>query len=91
MIEHALRPLFSYLQAVVVPTGVFAATEDFGATAAPGQSRLSERVERAAAELMDGSAQLYLRVTDVCARKRGAGPGVPAPASAPASRASSTA
>ena len=30
VIDHALRPLFSYLHAVVVPTGVFAATDDFG-------------------------------------------------------------
>jgi FMN reductase len=49
VIEHALRPLFSYLQAVVVPTGVFAATEDFGSVT---DSRLSERVERAADELV---------------------------------------
>jgi len=48
VLEHALRPLFSYLHAAVVPTGVFAATEDFGSTAA---GRLQERVERAAAEL----------------------------------------
>jgi len=48
VLDHALRPLFSYLQAVVVPTGVFAATEDFGSTAA---GRLQERVERAAGEL----------------------------------------
>ena len=47
-LEHALRPLFSYLRAVVVPTAVFAATEDFGATA---DGRLDERVERAAGEL----------------------------------------
>jgi len=47
-VEHALRPLFSYLHAVVVPTGVFAATEDFGAT---GEGRLADRVDRAAAEL----------------------------------------
>jgi FMN reductase len=45
VLEHALRPLFSYLHAVVVPTGVFAATEDFGGDALAG------RVERAAAEL----------------------------------------
>jgi FMN reductase len=44
-LEHALRPLFSYLHAVVVPTAVFAATEDFGR---PG---LQDRVERAADEL----------------------------------------
>ena len=48
VLDHALRPLFSYLHAVVVPTGVFAATEDFGSTAA---GSLQERVERAAAEL----------------------------------------
>ncbi len=48
VLDHAMRPLFSYLHAVVVPTGVFAATEDFGSTAA---GRLQERVERAAAEL----------------------------------------
>ncbi len=30
VLDHALRPLFSYLRATVVPTGVFAATEDFG-------------------------------------------------------------
>lgn len=45
MLEHALRPLFTYLRAVVVPTGVFAATDDFG------DSGLARRVERAAGEL----------------------------------------
>lgn len=49
VVEHALRPLFAYLQAVVVPTGVFAATEDFGSVAG---TRLAERVDRAAAELV---------------------------------------
>ena len=33
VLEHALRPLFSYLKASPVPTGVFAASEDFGSTA----------------------------------------------------------
>ena len=47
-LEHALRPLFAYLRAVVVPTAVFAATEDFGSTA---DGRLAERVDRAASEL----------------------------------------
>ncbi|RHW25590.1 NADPH-dependent FMN reductase [Nocardioides immobilis] len=46
VLDHALRPLFSYLHAVVVPTGVFAATDDFGADGA-----LQKRVDRAAAEL----------------------------------------
>ena len=45
MLEHALRPLFSYLHAVVVPTGVFAATEDFG------NRGLDARIARAAGEL----------------------------------------
>lgn len=45
VLDHALRPLFSYLRAVVVPTGVFAATEDFGA------DELAARVSRAAGEL----------------------------------------
>src|SRR5512139_56034 len=30
VLEHALRPLFAHLKAVVVPTGVFAASEDWG-------------------------------------------------------------
>jgi FMN reductase len=45
VLEHALRPLFSYLHAVVVPTGVFAATDDFAGT------DLDARVARAAGEL----------------------------------------
>lgn len=49
VLEHALRPLFGYLHAVVVPTGVFAATEDFGAAGANGALR--RRVDRAAGEL----------------------------------------
>jgi FMN reductase len=49
VLEHALRPLFSHLHAVVVPTGVFAASEDWGATGANGS--LVARVDRAAGEL----------------------------------------
>ncbi|MBT3149795.1 FMN reductase [Streptomyces sp. CHD11] len=45
VLDHALRPLFSYLRAVVVPTGVYAASEDWGAEGLDG------RVERAAGEL----------------------------------------
>ncbi|MFF8867579.1 FMN reductase [Streptomyces sp. NPDC015139] len=45
VLEHALRPLFAYLRAVVVPTGVYAASEDWGAQG------LAERIERAADEL----------------------------------------
>ncbi|MGH3463885.1 MAG: FMN reductase [Kribbellaceae bacterium] len=46
VLEYALRPLFSYLQAIVVPTGVYAATSDFGA------SELHQRIDRAAGELV---------------------------------------
>ncbi|MGV9556332.1 FMN reductase [Streptomyces sp. NPDC003401] len=45
VLEHALRPLFAHLRAVVVPTGVYAASEDWGAAGLP------ERIERAAGEL----------------------------------------
>ena len=47
--EHAMRPLFTYLRAVVVPTAVFAATDDFGADSADGT--LQSRITRAAGEL----------------------------------------
>ncbi|MEU7583876.1 CE1759 family FMN reductase [Streptomyces sp. NPDC041068] len=46
VLDHALRPLFAYLRAVVVPTGVYAASEDWGAEG------LEERIERAAGELV---------------------------------------
>jgi FMN reductase len=46
VLDHALRPLFSYLHAVALPTGVFAATDDFG------DRGLAERIERAAGELV---------------------------------------
>ena len=49
VLEHALRPLFSYLHAVVVPTGVFAASEDWGASRRATAARA--RVDRAAGEL----------------------------------------
>jgi len=49
VLEHALRPLFSHLHAVVVPTGVFAASEDWGSGGA--DAALVRRIERAAGEL----------------------------------------
>jgi FMN reductase len=56
-LEHAVRPLFAYLHSVVVPTSVFGATEDFGATSSEQASDdvppLQVRVERAAGELAD--------------------------------------
>jgi FMN reductase len=48
-LEHAMRPLFAYLRAVVVPTAVFAASEDW----AGGDARnaLAARIRRAASQL----------------------------------------
>ncbi|MEQ6899650.1 FMN reductase [Nocardioides sp. YIM 152588] len=51
VLDHALRPLFAYLHAVVVPTGVFAASEDFGSAGAGAETALDKRIERATAEL----------------------------------------
>ncbi|AJP03215.1 oxidoreductase [Streptomyces cyaneogriseus subsp. noncyanogenus] len=45
VLDHALRPLFAHFHAVVVPTGVYAAAEDWGAGGLDG------RIERAAGEL----------------------------------------
>ncbi|GGM61635.1 CE1759 family FMN reductase [Dactylosporangium sucinum] len=45
-IEHALRPMFTYLHAVVAPTSVFAATEDWG-----HEGTLHQRIGRAGGEL----------------------------------------
>ncbi len=52
VLEFAMRPLFAYLRADVVPTAVFAASEDFGTGAVRGGS-LSARIDRAAGELAD--------------------------------------
>ncbi|MDN8576266.1 FMN reductase [Corynebacterium sanguinis] len=46
--EYAMRPLLSYMRAVVVPTSLFAATDDFGG---PEGADFNKRVARAAAEL----------------------------------------
>jgi FMN reductase len=46
VLEHALRPMFSYLHAIVSPTGVYAATDDFGAQ--HDSAGLSERINKAA-------------------------------------------
>ena len=56
VLEHALRPLFSYLRAVVVPTSVFAASEDWGSSESGGAVALRQRVDRAAGQLADAVA-----------------------------------
>jgi FMN reductase len=62
MLEHAMRPMFVYLRAVVVPTAVFAASEDWGTGESRGTSQgrpagsttaLGRRIDRAGRELAD--------------------------------------
>jgi FMN reductase len=55
VLDFAMRPLFAYLRADVVPTGVFAASSDFGSgsgSSVAGGS-LAKRIDRAAGELAD--------------------------------------
>lgn len=47
-IDFAMRPLFSYLQTLIVPTGVFASPHDWGGA---GETALTERIDRATSEL----------------------------------------
>jgi FMN reductase len=59
VLEHAMRPLFSYLRAHAIPTAVFAAPEDWGTGAGPSGA-LADRIARAAGELaqtVDGRAR----------------------------------
>jgi FMN reductase len=48
VMDTAMRPMFSYLKAQVVPTGVFAASEDWGTA-----SGLDRRIAREGRELAD--------------------------------------
>ncbi|TKV28529.1 NADPH-dependent FMN reductase [Arthrobacter sp. NamB2] len=52
MLEHAMRPLFSYLRARVVPTAVYASPQDWGA-GHDDEQPLDKRVRRAARELAE--------------------------------------
>ncbi len=52
-LEHAMRPLFAYLRAVVVPTAVFAAAEDWAGAGDGSTGALADRIHRAADELAD--------------------------------------
>lgn len=48
-VDHAMRPLFAYLGALINPTAVFAATEDWG-NGSTVDAGIVERIERAGAE-----------------------------------------
>ncbi|MGO4689438.1 FMN reductase [Glaciibacter sp. 2TAF33] len=49
-LDYAIRPMFTYLHSVVVPTSVFAASEDWG-SGADQVKTLPDRIDRAAGEL----------------------------------------
>lgn len=51
VLEHALRPLFAYLRAAVVPTAVYAASEDWGSGGDEYTEGLPGRIRRAGGEL----------------------------------------
>ncbi|MFB6529199.1 FMN reductase [Streptomyces sp. NPDC056399] len=58
VLDHALRPLFAYLRALVVPTAVYAASEDWGSGAdetspAGWGEGLPSRITRAGNEFAD--------------------------------------
>ncbi|HTI27065.1 MAG TPA: NAD(P)H-dependent oxidoreductase, partial [Kutzneria sp.] len=52
VLDYQLRPMFAYLRAEVTPTGVYAASSDFGSPS------LHDRVRRAGAELADRATGL---------------------------------
>jgi len=54
VLDYAMRPLFAYLKAEPVATGVFAATADFGADSGSDadSGSLDRRIEQAAGQLM---------------------------------------
>jgi len=55
-IDYAIRPLFAYLHADAVSTGVFAASEDWGGTG-DKVAPLAARIEKGAAELAEAVAR----------------------------------
>ncbi|MFE2236924.1 FMN reductase [Streptomyces sp. NPDC059442] len=56
VLDHALRPLFAYLRALVLPTAVYAASEDWGAGGDEYTDGLPSRILRAGQELADAVA-----------------------------------
>ncbi|NYJ74271.1 CE1759 family FMN reductase [Allobranchiibius huperziae] len=68
MLDHAMRPLFAYLQAEPVATGIFAATDDFA------DAGLARRIDRAAGQLVAAVG------ANACTTYAAAAEDVPAPA-----------
>lgn len=55
-LEHAVRPLFTYLGGNAMRTAVYAASEDWGASDVPADAGLAQRIDRAAGELASAMA-----------------------------------
>ncbi|MEU9846771.1 FMN reductase [Streptomyces sp. NPDC047985] len=51
VLEHAMRPLFAYLRTSVLPTSVYAASEDWGSSGDEHTEGLPSRIRRAGGEL----------------------------------------
>ena len=64
VLDYAMRPLFSYLRATVMPTAVFAATDDFGADA--DGAEMQQRTVRAARELAEYLVDIRSAVVGFC-------------------------
>ncbi|MDG4750816.1 NAD(P)H-dependent oxidoreductase [Micromonospora sp. WMMD718] len=80
-LEHAVRPMFTYLRAATLPTAVFAAPEDWAGD--DGDSALRSRIRRAGAELAEqvdrrppatGPADPFALTTDFAALLAGRDP-----------------
>ena len=73
-LDYAIRPVFSYLHAVVAPTAVYAASSDWGSAESSGT--LPERIGRAANELagLMRDSDRSSRVTDPFALPAGFSP-----------------
>ncbi|MFJ7064079.1 FMN reductase [Streptomyces sp. NPDC101115] len=52
-LDHALRPLFAYLRALIAPTAVYAASEDWGSGGDEYTEGLPSRITRAGNEFAD--------------------------------------
>ncbi|MFI8824339.1 FMN reductase [Streptomyces sp. NPDC053431] len=53
VLDHALRPLFAYLRALIAPTAVYAASEDWGSGGDEYTEGLPSRITRAGTEFAD--------------------------------------
>jgi FMN reductase len=75
-LDYAMRPLFSYLHAVVVPTSVYAASADWASSADASTGALPERIERAAGEFaaLVLASDRSLRIVDPFALPAGFSP-----------------